>query len=268
LSLERENTPKPLSAQLEIANKDQSDAPGTRMAPLSPQAVFPDAPIDQIAEFGAVLSSRNTSFASQNRRDFTDARAFAMNLMSAPGAGKTTLLCQTAERLKGIDMTVIEADPQTSEDAERLRATGVPAVQINTGAIARLDGYLVHRAVSELPLTDRALVFIENLGNLIAPAHVDLGQDMNIAMLSVAEGEDKPLKYPEIFAHAQLVILSKTDLAPHCDVDLDLMEYNLRKVSPQCAVIRLSARTGEGMAEWMAWLRGKRALKGLGARAA
>jgi len=209
----------------------------------------------------ARLDARPDRFATQNRREFSEDRIFAANLLSAAGAGKTTLLCRTAELLSDIDMAVIGGDPQTMTDAERIRAAGVPAIQINTGTTSQLDRYMIHRALGDLRPRPRSLVFIENLGNLIFPRNVDLGEDIKVAVTSVTEGEDKPLKYPEAFAHARLAVLSKVDLAPYCDIDLDLFEHNLRSVSPQISVIRLSARTGEGMDQWLAWLRAKAALK-------
>lgn len=232
---------------------------------LSPLTI--GVPADRLVALESDLTARNAEFAAMNRSDFAERQVFAANLMSAPGAGKTTLLCRTAELLNGIDMAVVEGDPQTQRDAERVRAAGAPAVQINTGTTCRLDGYMVHRAVSDMELRRKSLMFIENLGNLIGPGNVDLGEDIKVAVTAVTEGECKPLKYPEIFAHARLAILTKIDLAPHCDVDLELLEHNLRKVSPQIAIIRLSAQTGEGMEAWLAWLRAKLELKALASRA-
>ena len=185
----------------------------------------------------------------------------ALNLVSSPGSGKTTLLCKTIEALRDHPLAVIEGDQQTSNDADRIRATGAPAVQVNTGKGCHLDGHMVGHAMEHLPLDHGAILFIENVGNLVCPAAFDLGEDAKVAILSVTEGEDKPLKYPDMFTAARLAILNKIDLAPHCDVDLDLYEANLRRVNPTIEVIRVSARTGQGMQKWIAWLRGNLAVK-------
>jgi hydrogenase accessory protein HypB len=156
----------------------------------------------------------------------------ALNLVSSPGSGKTTLLVKTIEMLGDQPLAVIEGDQQTANDADRIRATGAPAVQVNTGKGCHLDGHMVGHAVEDLNLLPQSLLFIENVGNLVCPAGFDLGEDAKVAILSVTEGEDKPLKYPDMFTAARLAILNKIDLAPHCDVDLDLYEENLRRVNP------------------------------------
>jgi hydrogenase nickel incorporation protein HypB len=156
---------------------------------------------------------------------------------------------------------VIEGDQQTANDADRIRATGAPAVQVNTGKGCHLDGHMVGHAVEDLNLLPQSLLFIENVGNLVCPAAFDLGEDAKVAILSVTEGEDKPLKYPDMFTAARLAILNKIDLAPHCDVDLDLYEENLRRVNPEITILRVSARTGEGMEAWLGWLRDHLAAK-------
>lgn len=179
----------------------------------------------------------------------------ALNLVSSPGSGKTTLLCKTIEALGDQSLSVIEGDQQTQNDADRIRATGARAVQVNTGKGCHLDGHMVGHAMEHLALEAGSILFIENVGNLVCPAAFDLGEDAKIAILSVTEGEDKPLKYPDMFTAARLAILNKTDLAPHCDVDLDLYEANLRRVNPGIEILKLSARTGEGMTDWLAWLR-------------
>jgi hydrogenase nickel incorporation protein HypB len=189
--------------------------------------------------------------------------AFAVNLVSSPGSGKTTLLCRTIEMLGAAPLAVIEGDQQTSHDADRIRATGARAIQVNTGKGCHLDAHMVGHAMDALALEPGAFVFIENVGNLVCPAAFDLGEDAKVVVLSVTEGEDKPLKYPDMFTAARLAILNKTDLAPHCDVDLDLYEANMRRVNPQITVLRLSARTGEGMEAWVHWLRNRLAEKTL-----
>ncbi len=150
---------------------------------------------------------------------------------------------------------MIEGDQQTENDADRIRATGAAAIQVNTGKGCHLDGHMVGHAMERLNLTGGALLFIENVGNLVCPAAFDLGEDCKVAILSVTEGEDKPLKYPDMFTASRLAILNKIDLAPHCDVDMDLYETNLRRVNPHIEILRVSARTGEGMEDWIDWLR-------------
>jgi hydrogenase nickel incorporation protein HypB len=159
---------------------------------------------------------------------------------------------------------VIEGDQQTSNDADRIRATGAPAIQINTGKGCHLNAEMVGLAMAELPLRPGGFLFIENVGNLVCPAAFDLGEDAKLAILSVTEGEDKPLKYPDMFTASALAILNKTDLAPYCDADLAAYEANLRRINPRIDILRVSARTGEGMAQWVDWLRARRAEKTLG----
>lgn len=201
------------------------------------------------------ILARNNSYAASNRRVLAALQAFAVNLVSSPGSGKTTLLCKTIEALGDQPLAVIEGDQQTSNDAERIRATGARAVQVNTGKGCHLDGHMVGHAMDDLQLAPQSLLFIENVGNLVCPAAFDLGEDAKVAILSVTEGEDKPLKYPDMFTAAKLAILNKTDLAPHCDADLDAYEANLRRINPDITVLRVSARTGEGMEAWLDWLR-------------
>lgn len=201
------------------------------------------------------ILARNNSYAASNRRVLGALEAFAVNLVSSPGSGKTTLLCRTIEALGDQPLAVIEGDQQTSNDADRIRATGARAVQVNTGKGCHLDGHMVGHAMDDLRLAPQSLLFIENVGNLVCPAAFDLGEDAKIAILSVTEGEDKPLKYPDMFTAAKLAILNKTDLAPHCDADLDAYEANLRRINPDITVLRVSSRTGEGMEAWLEWLR-------------
>ncbi|WP_299878953.1 hydrogenase nickel incorporation protein HypB [uncultured Sulfitobacter sp.] len=210
---------------------------------------------ERLIEIETDILSKNDSYAHANRAVLAGKGVFAVNLVSSPGSGKTTLLCKTIEALGDMPLGVIEGDQQTENDADRIRATGAPAVQVNTGKGCHLDGHMVGHAMEHLDLPDGAMLFIENVGNLVCPAAFDLGEDGKVAILSVTEGEDKPLKYPDMFTAARLAILNKIDLAPHCDVDLDLYETNLRRVNPGIEIIRLSARTGEGMADWLAWLR-------------
>ena len=215
----------------------------------------------RLIEVETAILSQNDTYAAQNRRILKALDVFALNLVSSPGSGKTTLLCETIKRLGDAPLAVIEGDQQTQNDADRIRATGARAVQINTGKGCHLDAHMVVHALDDLRLRQGAFLFIENVGNLVCPAAFDLGEDCKVAILSVTEGEDKPLKYPDMFTAAKLAILNKIDLAPHCDVDLDLYEANLRRVNPGIEIIGLSARTGEGMETWIAWLKARLAAK-------
>ncbi|MEM1129128.1 MAG: hydrogenase nickel incorporation protein HypB [Pseudomonadota bacterium] len=216
---------------------------------------------ERLIEIETDILAKNDSYAAANRQALTARGIFAVNLVSSPGSGKTTLLCKTIEALGGQPLAVIEGDQQTQNDADRIRATGAPAVQVNTGKGCHLDGHMVGHAMAHLDLAPGSLLFIENVGNLVCPAAFDLGEDGKVAILSVTEGEDKPLKYPDMFTAARLAILNKIDLAPHCDVDLDLYEANLRRVNPGIEILRVSARTGAGMADWIRWLRTELAAK-------
>lgn len=216
---------------------------------------------ERLIEIETDILSKNDSYADQNRTLLNKMGVLAVNLVSSPGSGKTTLLCKTIEALADQPLAVIEGDQQTQNDADRIRATGARAVQVNTGKGCHLDAHMVGHAMEHLELHSGSMLFIENVGNLVCPAAFDLGEDGKIAILSVTEGEDKPLKYPDMFTAARLAILNKIDLAPHCDVDLDLYEANLRRVNPHIEILRLSARTGEGMDAWIGWLRSSLAQK-------
>lgn len=207
------------------------------------------------------ILAHNDAHAADNRAWLRDRGIFALNLVSSPGSGKTTLLCRTVRELSGtIPTAVIEGDQQTSFDAERIRAAGAPAVQVNTGKGCHLDADMVGRALKRLPLAEDAILFIENVGNLVCPAAFDLGEAHKVAILSVTEGEDKPLKYPDMFAAADLLILNKADLLPHVDFDVERCLDYARRVNPGIRAIRLSATTGEGLGEWLDWLRTGREL--------
>ena len=216
---------------------------------------------DRLIEIETGILAKNDRYAAANRAALSARGIVALNLVSSPGSGKTTLLCRTIEALGDQPLAVIEGDQQTQNDADRIRATGAPAIQVNTGKGCHLDGHMVGHAMEHLDLPDHALLFIENVGNLVCPASFDLGEDCKVAILSVTEGEDKPLKYPDMFQAAELAILNKLDLAPHCDIDLALYEANLRRVNPTIEILALSARTGEGMDQWLAWLRARLAAK-------
>ena len=231
----------------------------------------------------------NNAVATQNRAHFAAHGVRALNLVSSPGSGKTTLLCATIHALKqhapDVSVAVIEGDQQTSFDADRIRATGAPAIQVNTGKGCHLDAPMVARAYAQLHSHEhghphdhahahphehshdghhhhehdhhhapQSLLFIENVGNLVCPALWDLGEEAKVAILSVTEGEDKPLKYPDMFAAAQLMILNKVDLLPHLRFDVARCKDYARRVNPGITILELSATTGEGMQAWLDWL--------------
>jgi hydrogenase nickel incorporation protein HypB len=207
------------------------------------------------------ILAKNAVYAQGNRRVLRAMDSYAINLVSSPGSGKTTLLCKTIEALGDTPLAVIEGDQQTSNDADRIRATGAPAIQINTGKGCHLDGHMVGQAMDQLRLKPNSFLFIENVGNLVCPAAFDLGEDAKVAILSITEGEDKPLKYPDMFTAARLAILNKVDLADACGADLDAYEANLKRVNPAIEILRVSARTGEGMPAWLDWLQAQRIIK-------
>ena len=197
------------------------------------------------------ILAKNNQYAEANRRYFGEHGIHALNLVSSPGSGKTTLLAATIALLKDrVPVTVIEGDQQTSNDAERIRAAGAPAVQINTGKGCHLDAHMVGHALERLSPPDDSVLFIENVGNLVCPAAFDLGEACKVVVLSVTEGADKPLKYPDMFHAAGLMLLNKIDLLPHVDFDVDECLANARRVNPDIDVLLLSARTGQGMEAW------------------
>lgn len=199
--------------------------------------------------------AKNNALAAHNREHFDEAAQLVLNLVSSPGSGKTTLLCETLRQLADQrPCAVIEGDQQTSRDADRIRATGVPAVQINTGKGCHLDAKMVHDACHQLPANEGGILFIENVGNLVCPASFDLGEKYKVAILSVTEGEEKPLKYPDMFAAAQLMVINKIDLLPHVSFDVARCIENAKRVNPYIQVIQVSATTGEGMDAWLNWL--------------
>jgi hydrogenase nickel incorporation protein HypB len=205
------------------------------------------------------LLEANDRLAAHNREHFDSQGVLAINLMSSPGSGKTALLEATIVALRDrYRIAVIEGDLETENDAARIRAHGVPAIQITTGTACHLDAQLVHRALHELPLTGIDLLFIENVGNLVCPAGFDLGQHLNVTLLSVTEGDDKPAKYPVIFRASDLVILSKADLLGVMDdFDPDRAERALRLLGGDIRMIRTAARRTPDIASWLDWLQGK-----------
>ncbi len=211
------------------------------------------------------ILSKNDQYAAANRLFLADHGILALNLVSSPGSGKTSLLTRTIEDLKqDLPCTVIEGDQQTSNDAERIRATGVKAVQINTGKGCHLDGHMVGHALETLAPEDGSVLFIENVGNLVCPAAFDLGEAHKVAILSVTEGEDKPIKYPDMFHAADLMILNKIDLLPHLSFDVEKCASYARRVNPGIKILRLSATSGEGLDAWYQWIRINRQLSLIG----
>jgi hydrogenase nickel incorporation protein HypB len=206
------------------------------------------------------LLAKNDAFASDNRARFASTRTLALNFVSSPGSGKTSLLVRAITDLKARHpITVIEGDQQTSRDAERIRETGVAAVQVNTGKGCHLDAHMVGHALDEIPMTAGGLLFIENVGNLICPAAFDLGEAHKVVVLSVTEGEDKPAKYPDMFAAADLMLLNKSDLLPHLDFDVGACLAHALRVNPHLQTLVVSARTGDGMAAFYAWIEARTA---------
>jgi hydrogenase nickel incorporation protein HypB len=202
------------------------------------------------------LLAGNDRVAAHNREHFAGSGVLAINLMGSPGSGKTALLEATAARLNGERrLSAVSGDLATDRDARRLEAAGIPSLSITTGSGCHLDAELVHRALHDLPWQQSDVLFIENVGNLVCPAVYDLGQTANVVALAVTEGEDKPLKYPTMFRKADLVLLTKIDLLPHLpQVDVGAIEDALAHTMPEPRMLRISAFSGEGIADWVAWL--------------
>lgn len=208
------------------------------------------------------ILSKNDRFAEMNRQRLSKAQVLALNLVSSPGAGKTSLLVDTVRALPPSNWVgVIEGDQETANDAERIRETGVEAIQINTGRGCHLDAEMVGEVLDDLSLFRQGILFIENVGNLVCPAAFDLGEDAKVVILSVTEGDDKPLKYPDMFAAADLMILSKIDLLPHVDFDTEKAVERALRINPNLETLQVSVRTGEGMETWLDWVRRRAAAK-------
>ena len=204
------------------------------------------------------ILQQNNLLAQRNRGWFEAKGILALNLVSSPGSGKTTLLEGTITALKDeIPVAVIEGDQQTLNDAERIAKTGAPVIQVNTGKGCHLDAQMIRRALDDLVPRDRSLLMIENVGNLVCPAMFDLGEAAKVVIVSVTEGDDKPLKYPTMFAAADLCLINKVDLLPYVDFDMDKCEQAARSVNPRLEIRRVSAKTGEGLDQWYAWLRSR-----------
>ncbi len=222
--------------------------------PLGHERGHEHAPTRRVAVERDILEA-NDAFARDNRDWLVQRGILALNLVSSPGSGKTSLLVRTIEALRGRrEVCVIEGDQQTTLDAERIRATGAPALQINTGKGCHLDAHMVGHALQRLRPAAGSLLLIENVGNLVCPAAFDLGEAHKVVILSVTEGEDKPLKYPDMFRAASLMLLNKTDLLPHLDFDVERALAYARRVHPGLEVLQVSARSGDGMPAWLAWL--------------
>ena len=216
----------------------------------------PDLSQARMIQIEQDILGKNDRYARANRDHFIRHGQFVLNLVSSPGSGKTTLLTATLNQLKGaIPMAVIEGDQQTSVDAERIRATGIQAVQINTGKGCHLDSDMVNKALKKLKPADGSLLFIENVGNLVCPSLFDLGEAARVVIISVTEGDDKPIKYPDMFHSSQLCIINKIDLLPYVQFDVEKTKEYARRVNHHLEFIELSATSGEGMEAWYEWLK-------------
>lgn len=200
----------------------------------------------------------NNLLAQRNRGYFDAKSIFALNLVSSPGSGKTTLLERTLTDLKGeLRFAVIEGDQQTANDADRIHATGTKVAQINTGKGCHLDADMIFHTIPGMKLEDHSILFIENVGNLVCPAMFDLGEQDRVVVISVTEGDDKPLKYPDMFSSADICIINKIDLLPYVKFDMDAVKANAKKTNPNLEIIELSCTSGEGMETWYQWLKSK-----------
>ncbi len=207
------------------------------------------------------LLTANEEVAADNRGQFRGRGIKVVNIMASPGAGKTTLLLATIAAMVERRIGVIEGDVASRVDAEKISTTGVPVVQINTGGACHLDAPMIHHAVQALPLDDLELIFVENVGNLICPVSFDLGQDYNVGLISVPEGHDKPYKYPGIFEAVDLVLVTKSDLLPYLDFEVDTFRELVHGLNRDAKVLVLSAKTGEGIEDWVEWIEARLAVR-------
>ncbi len=215
------------------------------------------------------ILGKNNEYANENRSLFSKKGMLTLNLVSSPGSGKTCLLTRTLTELKNeLPLAVIEGDQQTSNDADRIRETGATAIQINTGKGCHLDAHQVGHAIEHLAPEDTSVLFIENVGNLVCPAAFDLGEAHKVAILSITEGEDKPIKYPDMFHAADLLLLNKIDLLPYLDFNIEKCIEYARRVNPGIQILQVSATTGEGMENWYEWIRLARQSRLIGFQAA
>jgi hydrogenase nickel incorporation protein HypB len=197
----------------------------------------------------------NDRIAAENKKVFGEAGVYVINIMSGPGAGKTSLIEKTIQAVNGkIKMGVIEGDIAGIDDAQRIEKLGIPVVQINTGGACHLDANMIREVMYELPLNKLELLIIENVGNLVCPAEFKVGEDMKVMLLSIAEGHDKPLKYPLMFQESSALILNKIDLLPYTDADIEKMKKDSLSLNPGLKIFEVSCKTGEGINEWTSWL--------------
>lgn len=209
-------------------------------------------------DVGANVLQVNEKIALENKELFKKWGVFTVNLMSAPGAGKTSVLEETIKRLKdNFSIAVIEGDLQTTVDSDRIKALGIPAYQITTGNVCHLDARMVHNALHEFNLDGFDILFIENVGNLVCPAEFYLGEDLRVMVYSVVEGAEKPKKYPLMFHEVEVVLLNKIDLLPYAGVELKELEKNVLEVNPRAKIFPISCKTGEGIDDWISWLRNR-----------
>jgi hydrogenase nickel incorporation protein HypB len=234
------------------ADDQLPDQPGTRSAGEG----APGAPASRTQLLELAVLAKNEGLATSNRRWLQEHGIFALNLMSSPGSGKTTLLVRTLTDLAGmLSISVIEGDQETLLDAERIHATGAAVVQVNTGSGCHLDAEMMRMALDELRPQDRSVLFVENVGNLVCPAMFDLGEAAKVVVISVTEGADKPLKYPQMFAGVDLMVVNKSDLLPYVDFDVQACIRFARQVNPRLQAMVVSATTGEGLDQWYDWVR-------------
>lgn len=213
------------------------------------------APAARVLDLRQAILEKNDRLAERNRGFFQARGMLALNVLSSPGSGKTTFVQQTIQALKGrMKAGVIVGDLATDNDAQRLKSTGAPVVQVNTGTVCHLEAEMVAKSLKEIDTNGLELLVIENVGNLVCPASYDLGEALRVVLLSVTEGEDKPLKYPPMFASANVAVISKIDLAQVCGFDRELALKNIGRVSPKARIFEVSAKTGQGMEEWLKFL--------------
>ena len=238
------------------------DTCGCNITPANQHLIQPNSKISKLSNGKTAvdilrgLLSENDHQAAHNRAHFDSHRVLAVNLMSSPGAGKTALLEATIEALRDeYRIAVIEGDLETENDAQRIRAKGVPAIQIATGTACHLDAHMVHDALHQLDLDALDIVFIENVGNLVCPAEFDIGEDRRVVVLSITEGEDKPAKYPLMFRVCDALLLNKIDLLPYLDYDKERTLSSIDQIHPDMPVFEISAKSGQGFDAWIEWLR-------------
>lgn len=211
---------------------------------------------EKLIQLEIAVLAENDKVAQENREMFDKKNMLVLNLVSSPGSGKTTLLCETIKKLMGsVKITVIEGDQQTVNDAERIRSTGCKALQINTGEGCHLEADMIKTALESLEPEDNSILFIENVGNLVCPAAFDLGEDCKVVVLSVTEGEDKPIKYPDMFKASKVMLLNKVDLLPYIDFNVEKCKEYAKRVNPEIEIIELSSTKDIGFEQWIDWLR-------------